>query len=76
MVKLIDFALAERNKGFLGKLFSGEAKIQGTRSYMSPEQIRGKAVDERSDIYSLGCMLHELVAGKPPFTGAIDRRSC
>src|SRR5205807_722575 len=44
-------------------------KIQGTRSYMSPEQIRGQAVDERSDIYSLACTLHELIAGKPPFTG-------
>ncbi len=45
-------------------------KIQGTRSYMSPEQIRGKGIDQRSDIYSLACMLHELVAGKPPFTGS------
>jgi eukaryotic-like serine/threonine-protein kinase len=68
-VKLIDFALAERRKGALGKLFPSRMKIQGTRSYMSPEQIRGKGVDERSDIYSLACMLHELVAGKPPFTG-------
>jgi eukaryotic-like serine/threonine-protein kinase len=68
-VKLIDFALAERRKGVLGKLFPSRMKIQGTRSYMSPEQIRGKGVDERSDIYGLACMLFELVAGKPPFTG-------
>ena len=68
-VKLIDFALAERRKGALGKLFSSRMKIQGTRSYMSPEQIRGKGIDERSDIYGLACMWHELVAGKPPFTG-------
>ncbi len=68
-VKLIDFAIAERRKGVLGKLFPSRMKIQGTRSYMSPEQIRGKGVDERSDIYGLGCMLFELVAGKPPFTG-------
>ncbi len=68
-VKLIDFALAERSKGFLGKLLSGKSKIQGTRSYMSPEQIRGRGVDPRSDIYSLGCMLYELIGGKPPFTG-------
>ncbi len=68
-VKLIDFALAERSKGFLGKLLSKKSKIQGTRSYMSPEQIRGRGVDPRSDIYSLGCMLYELIGGKPPFTG-------
>lgn len=68
-LKLIDFALAERRKGLLGKLLPGKSKIQGTRSYMSPEQIRGQSVDERSDIYSLGCVLHELVSGRPPFTG-------
>ncbi len=68
-VKLIDFAIAEKSKGLLGKLLGAKSKIQGTRSYMSPEQIRGKGVDERSDIYGLGCMFHELVAGKPPFTG-------
>jgi eukaryotic-like serine/threonine-protein kinase len=68
-VKLIDFALAERPKGLLGRLIPSRMKIQGTRSYMSPEQIRGRGVDQRSDIYSLACMLHEMVAGKPPFTG-------
>jgi serine/threonine protein kinase len=69
-VKLIDFALAERRRGGLGRFFSSRMKIQGTRSYMSPEQIRGRGVDLRSDIYGLACMLHELVAGKPPFTGS------
>jgi serine/threonine protein kinase len=68
-VKLIDFALAERPKGFLGRLLPSRMKIQGTRSYMSPEQIRGKGVDQRSDIYGLACMLHEMASGKPPFTG-------
>ncbi len=67
-VKLIDFALAERPKGFLGRLFGG-GKIQGTRSYMSPEQIRGKALDRRADIYSFGCMMFELLTGRLPFTG-------
>ena len=56
-------------------MLSGAEKVQGTRSYMSPEQIRGKGVDERSDIYGLACMMHELVAGKPPFTGA-NTKSC
>ena len=68
-VKLIDFALASKPKGLLGRLLSGRVKIQGTRSYMSPEQIRGQSLDQRADIYSFGCMVHELLSGKPPYTG-------
>jgi serine/threonine protein kinase len=68
-VKLIDFALATRPKGGLARIFSGKTKIQGTRSYMSPEQIRGQNLDMRADIYSFGCMIYELVGGKPPYTG-------
>lgn len=68
-VKLIDFAIAIRPPKGLAKLFSGRSKIAGTRSYMSPEQIRGEAIDFRSDIYSFGCMLYELVTGKVPYTG-------
>jgi len=68
-VKLIDFALAQREKRGLAKLFASKGKIQGTRSYMSPEQIRCQSLDQRADIYSFGCMLYELVAGRPPFTG-------
>lgn len=67
-VKLIDFSIAKPFKQGL-KLF-GSKKIQGTRSYMAPEQIRSKKVDARTDIYGLGCTLHELVAGRTPFTGA------
>jgi serine/threonine protein kinase len=67
-VKLIDFALATRKPSFFGRLM-GSKKIQGTRSYMSPEQIRGEALDPRADIYSFGCMLFELFGGRPPFTG-------
>ncbi len=68
-VKLIDFALANRIRTGLSKLFGGGSKVQGTRSYMAPEQIRGKALDARADIYSFGCMLYELLSGKLPFTG-------
>lgn len=68
-VKLIDFALASKPKGLLGRLLGGRGKIQGTRSYMSPEQIRGQSLDQRADIYSFGCMVHELLSGKPPYTG-------
>lgn len=69
-VKLIDFALAERKRGMLGRLLGGRGKIQGTRSYMSPEQIRGQPLDERSDLYSFGCMVFELLADRLPFTGS------
>ena len=68
-VKLIDFALGERRHGFFGRLFHRQSKVQGTRSYMSPEQIRRECLDPRADIYSFGCMVQELVTGKPPFTG-------
>jgi eukaryotic-like serine/threonine-protein kinase len=70
-LKLIDFALAQRSvEGFWKMLSGGKAsRIQGTRSYMSPEQIRGQPLDQRADIYSFGCMFHELLGGKPPFTG-------
>jgi len=70
-IKLIDFALAERQKGMIGKLLGGRTRnIAGTRSYMSPEQIRGEPLDQRSDIYSYGCMAYELTTGRLPFTGS------
>ena len=67
-VKLIDFALAKKSKGGLAKIFSKKSKIQGTRSYMSPEQIRGGGLDGQADLYSLGCTIFELLAQKVPFT--------
>ncbi len=69
-VKLIDFALAQRRRTGLAKLLVPKSRVvQGTRSYMSPEQIRGSALDDRADQYSLACTLFELVGGRPPFTG-------
>jgi serine/threonine protein kinase len=68
--KLIDLAIASKASGFLGKLLGNKTPPQGTPSYMSPEQIRGQALDARSDIYSYGCVVFELLAGRPPFTGA------
>ncbi len=66
-VKLIDFSIAQPLKqGF--KLF-GSKKIQGTRSYMAPEQIRGKKLDRATDVYGFGCVMFELVARRPPFSG-------
>ncbi len=71
-VKLIDFAIAQRlRKGGLSKLFGGKSRtVAGTRSYMSPEQILNKRLDERADIYSFGCLLFEFLSGKLPFTGS------
>ena len=70
-VKLIDFSIGRKIKsGGLAGLFGGRPKaIQGTRSYMAPEQIRQKSPDARTDVYGLGCMIFELMSGKLPFTG-------
>jgi serine/threonine protein kinase len=68
VVKLIDFNLARKPAGVLGKLFGMKTIVQGTHSYMAPEQIRGQVVDVRADVYSFGCMLYEVLSGKPPFT--------
>ncbi len=68
-VKLIDFALAHRARRGLAKLFARAPKLQGTRSYMAPEQIRCSAADPRADLYSFACVMFELLAGRPPFTG-------
>ena len=68
-VKLIDFALAQRIRTGLSRLFAGRTKVQGTRSYMAPEQIRGKPLDGRTDVYSFGCMLYELLSGKAAVHG-------
>lgn len=68
IVKLIDFNLSRRIAGMLGKIFSRKEKVQGTYSYIAPEQIRGAKADPSADIYSLGCVAFELFSGKPPFT--------
>lgn len=69
-VKLIDFTISQKMKTGIARFFSGKAKnVQGTLSYMAPEQIKGQALDQRTDVYSFGCVLFELVTGKAPYTG-------
>ncbi len=69
-LKLIDFSIAQRSKKGLAQLLGVKGAIRGTRSYMSPEQIRGQTVDQRSDVYGLGCVMFELLAGRAPFTAS------
>lgn len=77
-LKVLDFGLARLHvRG--GEPGDSEAEtlsrtapglIVGTPAYMAPEQIAGEAVDARADVYSAGCVLYELLSGRPPFTGA------
>jgi serine/threonine protein kinase len=70
-IKLIDFTISQRiTRGKWSSLMRKKRAIRGTRSYMSPEQIRNEALDQRADVYSLGCVLYELLSGKVPFTGS------
>src|SRR5947209_1666996 len=67
-VKVMDFGIARAMTGSTSTMTQTAAVI-GTAHYLSPEQARGEHVDARSDIYSTGCMLYELVTGAPPFSG-------
>ncbi len=68
-IKLIDFALAQKQSSAISRLFAPKTKVQGTRSYMSPEQIRGRPLTPASDVYSFACTIYHLVGGVLPFTG-------
>jgi serine/threonine-protein kinase len=63
MVKIMDFGLAK----ILSESEIEGTGVKGTPLYMSPEQIQGKRVDHRTDLYSLGCTLYRMAAGRPPF---------
>jgi serine/threonine-protein kinase len=67
-VKVMDFGIARAVSDSAATMTSTAAVI-GTAQYLSPEQARGDSVDARSDVYSMGCLLYELVTGAPPFSG-------
>ncbi|MBM9463805.1 Stk1 family PASTA domain-containing Ser/Thr kinase [Aeromicrobium sp. YIM 150415] len=67
-VKVMDFGIA-RAIADSSSAMTQTAAVIGTAQYLSPEQARGETVDARSDIYSTGCVLYELLTGRPPFVG-------
>jgi Tol biopolymer transport system component len=76
-VKVLDFGLAKLREGVRGAVdtqsptepATGPGRVLGTAPYMSPEQVQGKALDHRSDVFSLGIMLYEMATGERPFAG-------
>jgi len=67
-VKVMDFGIA-RAINESGQTMTSASAVMGTAQYLSPEQARGEVVDARSDLYSTGVLLYELLVGRPPFTG-------
>jgi eukaryotic-like serine/threonine-protein kinase len=67
-IKVMDFGIA-RAVSDAQATMTQTAQVIGTAQYLSPEQARGERVDSRSDLYSVGCLLYELLTGRPPFTG-------
>ena len=68
-VKVTDFGIAIAAFGGAESNLTQTGSVMGTATYFSPEQAQGKALDHRSDLYSLGVVLYEMLCGRPPFTG-------
>ncbi|GAA3803950.1 hypothetical protein GCM10022403_042380 [Streptomyces coacervatus] len=67
-VKVLDFGIAKAFTENATRITGSGAAI-GTPAYLSPEQINGSEIDHRADLYAMGCLLHELLTGQPPFRG-------
>jgi serine/threonine-protein kinase len=67
-VKVMDFGIA-RSLAETGAALTQTAAVVGTAQYISPEQARGESADARSDLYATGCVMYELLTGRPPFVG-------
>ncbi|CAG9072080.1 Stk1 family PASTA domain-containing Ser/Thr kinase [Bifidobacterium pseudocatenulatum] len=68
VVKVMDFGIARTLDDSAATMTQSQGVV-GTAQYLSPEQARGESVDMRSDLYSAGCVLYEMLTGRPPFTG-------
>jgi serine/threonine-protein kinase len=66
---LADFGIARALESAGGEKLSQSGVVIGSPQYMSPEQAGGRGVDGRADIYSLGCVMYEMLIGEPPFSG-------
>ncbi len=69
LIKVLDFGLAKSLTTDTSSIVTHTNGMLGTPLYMAPEQIEGKASDQRGDLYSLGCILYHMLAGVPPFLG-------
>jgi serine/threonine-protein kinase len=67
LIKVLDFGLAKSLVQDSGSLVTNTDALLGTPLYMAPEQIDGRESDQRADLYSLGCMMYEMLTGRPPF---------
>ena len=70
-MKVLDFGIAQLSEQGVGRI-TRDGKVWGTPGYMSPEQLRGEELDGRSDLYSVGVMLHEMLTGVQLFGAVLE----
>ena len=69
--KILDFGIAKLGDNSPNRIVTRTGQVMGTPVYMSPEQCSGDPVDHRADVYSLGCVIYQMLVGRPPFKGGI-----